>query len=85
MAGPAWKTASELGDGYLSLNTSNLKKFGKPELEALQKEIEKLTRETRSTIVAENDSDAAQVKNRKLLRLSQANVVLQGYRSKMSR
>ncbi len=84
-AGPAWKTATELADGYLSLNQANLKKFEKHELEALQKELEKLSREIRATVVPENDSDAAQTKNRKLLRLNQAGVVLQSYRSRMGR
>ncbi len=85
MAAPSWKTASELADGYLSLNQANLKKFEKHELDALQKEIEKLTRDTRAQVVPENDNEAAQSKNRKLLRLNQANVVLQSYRSRMSR
>lgn len=85
MANPAWKTASELAEGYLTLNQANLKRFEKHELEALQKEIEKVTRDTRSTIVPENDNDAAQARNRKLLRLNQATIVLQSYRSRMGR
>lgn len=84
-AGPAWKTASELAEGYLSLNQANLKKFEKHELDALTKELEKLSREVRSTLVPENDNEAAQAKNRKLLRISQATVVLQSYRSRMGR
>jgi len=85
MAAPAWKTAQELADGYLSLNLANLKRYQASELEALQREIDKVTREARAEIVPENDSDAAQAKNRKLLRLNQATVVLQSFRSKMSR
>jgi UV DNA damage repair endonuclease len=84
-SGPAWKTASELADGYLSLNQANLKKFEKHELDALQKELDKLSREVRSSIVPENDNEAAQTKNRKLLRISQATIVLNGYRSRMGR
>lgn len=84
-AGPAWKTASELADGYLSLNQANLKRFEKHELEALQKELEKLSREVRSTVVPDSDNEAAQSRNRKLLRLSQATIVLQSYRSRMGR
>lgn len=85
MANPAWKTASELADGYLTLNQANLKRFEKHELDALVKELEKVTRETRSQIVPENDNEAAQARNRKLLRLNQASVVLQSYRSRMGK
>lgn len=85
MANPAWKTASELADGYLSLNPVVLKKYEKHELDALQKEIEKLSRDTRSQIIPADDSEGAQTKNRRLLRLSQATVVLQSYRSRRGR
>jgi hypothetical protein len=85
MATPAWKTAAELADGYLTLNSNNLKKYLPHELDALQKELEKITRETRSLIIPQDNADASQGKNRKLLRLSQAVVVLQSYRSRMSR
>lgn len=83
MAAPAWKTASDVGDGYISLNPVVLKRYLSPELDALQKEIEKLTRDTRSQVVPQDDADAAQARNRRLLRLSQAAVVLQSYRSRM--
>lgn len=85
MAAPAWKTASELADGYLSLNQANLKKFERHELDALQKELEKLQRELRGQVIPEGETDAMQAKSRKLLRLSQATVVLQSYRSRMGR
>jgi uncharacterized protein (DUF736 family) len=83
MAVPAWKAASELAEGYLSLNPVTLKRYEKHELDALQKEIEKLTLATRIAIVPTDDSEAAQAKNRKLLRLSQAAVVLKSWRSRM--
>jgi len=80
---PAWKTASELAEGYLVLNPATLRRFEGVDLDAIQRELEKLTRETRSALVATDDSDAAQAKSRKLLRLSQATVVLVNYRSRM--
>ena len=82
---PAWKVASEIADGYSSLNQTFLKKYEKPDLDALVREIEKLSRETRATLVPDNDTKAAQTKNQKLLRLQQATVVVQGYRSRMGR
>jgi hypothetical protein len=40
-------------------------------------------RDTRAQIVPANDAEASQAKNRKLLRLSQATVVLNGWRIRM--
>jgi hypothetical protein len=85
MANPAWKVASDLSEGYLTLNPVTLKKYQKHEVDALQKELEKLTRELRSQVIPSEDSEAAQTKNRKLLRLNQANVVLQAWRSRMGK
>jgi hypothetical protein len=85
MAAPAWKTAEDVAEGYLSLNPVTLKKFQGPELDQLQRELERVARDTRSTIVPENDPEKAQAKNRKLLRLSQATTVLNSYRSRMGR
>jgi hypothetical protein len=85
MANPAWKVASDLSEGYLTLNPVTLKKYQKHEVDALQKELEKLTRDMRSMIVPQDDAEAAQTRNRKLLRLNQATVVLQAWRSRMAK
>ena len=85
MPNPAWKTAEDVAEGYFTLNVVSLKKFQPHELDQLQRELERVMRDTRSTIVPENDSDKAQSKNRRLLRLSQATTVLNSYRSRMGR
>ena len=51
MANPAWKVASDVADGYVSLNPVVLKKYERHEVDALLKELEKLTRDTRSQVV----------------------------------
>ncbi len=83
MATPAWKVAADLSEGYVTLNPVTLKKYEKHEVEALAKELEKLIRDTRSQIVPKDDSEASQAKSRKLLRLSQATVVLNSWRTRM--
>jgi len=85
MAAPAWKTAEDVAEGYISLNPVTLKKFQPSELDQLQRELERVARDARATIVPENDPDKAQAKNRRLLRLSQATTVLNSYRSRMGR
>ena len=83
MANPAWKVASDVAEGYVSLNPVVLKKYEKHEVDALLKELEKLTRDTRSQVVPQDDAEASATRSRKLLRLSQANVVLQTWKIRM--
>lgn len=85
MATPAWKAASELAEGYLTLNVVSLKKYEGHELDALQKEIERLSRELRGQVVPQEETEAIQAKGRKLLRLSQATAVIQAWRARMKR
>lgn len=83
MANPAWKVASDVAEGYVSLNPVVLKKYEKHEVDALLKELEKLTRDTRSQVLPQDDTEASALRSRKLLRLSQGNVVLQSWRMRM--
>jgi len=83
MATPAWKAASDLADGYLLLNPVTLKKYERHEIDALLQEIEKLCRDLRGQVIPQDQAEAIQQKNRKLLRLSQAVVVLQNWKSRM--
>ena len=82
MANPAWKTASEVAEGYLTLNGVMLRKYEPHELSSLQAELEKAARELRGTVVPSDDVDGNQKKNRKLLRLSQALTILQAARTR---
>ena len=83
MAGPAWKAASDLAEGYLTLNPVSLKKYAGHELDALQKELDRLSRDLRGQAIPQDETEAIQLKNRKLIRLSQAAMVIQAWRSRM--
>lgn len=82
MATPAWKVASDVTEGFLTLNSVMLKKYEAHELVALQAELDRSAREIRGTIVAQDDLEGSQKRNRKLLRISQALTVIQAYRIK---
>lgn len=82
MATPAWKVASDVTEGFLTLNSVMLKKYEAHELVALQAELDRSAREIRGTVVAQDDLDGSQKRNRKLLRISQALTVIQAYRIK---
>ena len=75
--------AADLSEGYVTLNPVSLKKYERHEVDALAKELEKLTRDLRAQIVPQDDAEASQTKNRKLLRLSQATVALNNWRIRM--
>jgi hypothetical protein len=85
MANPAWKVAADVAEGYVALNPVVLKKYEKHEVDALLKELEKITRDTRSQVVPQDDAEASASRSRRLMRLSQANVVLQSWRARMSK
>ncbi len=85
MAAPAWKSASEVADGFLVLNQATLKRLLPAELTALQQELEKAARDARSVVVPPDDVEGAQKRSRRLLRISQAMVFLQSYRSRMGK
>jgi hypothetical protein len=71
--------AADLSEGYVTLNPVSLKKYERHEVDAL----EKLVRDLRAQTVPQDDAEASQTKNRKLLRLSQATVVLNSWRTRM--
>ena len=75
--------AADLSEGYVTLNPVSLKKYERHEVDALAKELEKLMRDLRAQIVPQDDAEASQTKNRKLLRLSQATFVLNNWRIRM--
>ena len=82
MANPAWKTAADVSEGYLTLNGVMLRKYEPHELVSLGSELEKVARELRGTVVPQDDLEGNQKKNRKLLRISQALTVLQAARTR---
>ncbi len=83
MATPAWKAASDLAEGYLLLNPVTLKKYERHEVDALLVEIERLSRDLRGQVIPQEETEAIQQKNRKLLRLSQGAVVLQNWKNRL--
>jgi len=85
MASPAWKTAADVSEGYITLSPPLLKKFPPGEMASLQTELERAARELRSQVLPADDSDGVQKRNRKLQRISQAALVLSSYRSRMGR
>ena len=80
MAVPAWKIAADVAEGLLTLNPVLLKRYEPGELNALSAELDRVARDTRATVVPQDDNEGAQKRNRKLLRISQAVTVLSTFK-----
>lgn len=77
--------ARDIGEGFILLSPVSLRKFEPSDFAQLLAEVEKLARETRGENPAGDDTQEIQKKNRKLQRLSQAQMVIQAFRTKHRR
>ena len=76
IGGSAYGMANQISDGYLLLNTSNLKKLSRAELTQVLFEIQKIMTEVRGNQPPLDDVQALQLRNRKLSRLQNATLVI---------
>jgi hypothetical protein len=72
MGGSAPAMAAQIADGFILLNANNLKGYLPAELTLLRIELEKLQREARSLVPAQDDALANQARNRKINRIGSA-------------
>ncbi len=84
MGGSAPAMAAQIGDGFILVSATTLKGFLPAELTALRHELEKLLRDTRATVPAQDDALANQARNRRIGRLSSA-VTLVGHQLSVRR
>lgn len=79
MGGSAAAMASSLMEGYILPSPVNLKKLTVEELRALQFEVERLLRDQRAVVPDQADTLALQKRNQRILKLSQAQMVIGNY------
>ncbi|MGC8764076.1 MAG: hypothetical protein ACP5VN_10695 [Acidobacteriota bacterium] len=79
MGGSAAAMASSLMEGYILPSPVNLKKLSLEELRALQFEVERLLRDQRAVVPDQADTLALQKRNQRILKLSQAQMVIGNY------
>ena len=78
MGGSAPAMASQIVEGYILMSSATIKGFTPAELNLLRAELEKLQREVRAIVPAQDDAMANQARNRKIGRLSSALQVIGG-------
>jgi hypothetical protein len=76
MGGSAPAMASQIAEGFILVGSHTLKGYAKVDLQSLRMELEKLQREARAEVPAQDDATALQARNRKIGRLTSALTVL---------
>lgn len=79
MGGSAYAMANSLMEGYLLPSPTNLKRLTTEELRELVFEVEKLQRDQRAIVPDQTDTLSLQKRNQRLLKLTQAQTVIQNY------
>jgi hypothetical protein len=69
MGGSAPAMANQVAEGYTMVTAVQLKRLTDPELDLLQFELERILRDLRGSVVPQDETQAAQLKNRKLARV----------------
>ena len=69
--------ASQICEGYILLNKNTLRGWNGVDLQTLRHEIDRLLREVRASVPAQDDAQQQQLRNRKIGRLSSAMQVVQ--------
>jgi hypothetical protein len=77
IGGSAYGMATQIAEGYLLLNHTHLKKLDRGELASLQFEINKVLTEARGNQPPLDDTQAQQLRNRKISRLTGALTMVQ--------
>jgi hypothetical protein len=72
LGGSAYAMARDMGEGYILLNSTMLRRLAGDELKQLRFEVERLLTSLRAEQPAADDSQAIQGRNRKISRLNSA-------------
>lgn len=83
--GSAYAMANQICEGYASLNIVAVKRFNDAELNSLRFELDKLIKSLRGEVIPEGELDRVKERNRKVSRINQALLVIQGHLQKKRR
>ncbi len=78
MGGSAYAMASQIADGYVPVTLTTIRRLTKQDLSQLQFELQKILIDERSSQPPQDDVKAMQARNRKISRISNAAMVIQG-------
>jgi hypothetical protein len=76
MGGSAPAMANQVAEGYILMGGNTIKGYTPAEMGLLRTELEKLQRDARAVVPAQDDAQANQARNRKIGRINSALQVL---------
>lgn len=79
IAGSPKKMAQDIAEGFMSLSPPTLKTYTPADLKTIVVHLGIVARELRQEQIAQDDVMAAKIKNMKLSRLNQAEIVIRAY------
>ncbi len=85
MGGSAYSMARDIGEGYVTVTDRSFKSMSVADMNQLAHEMDRLLRELRGESTVGEELPAVQARNRKILRLNSAVMVLRTYRQKARR
>lgn len=77
LGGSAYAMARDVSEGYILLNPGLMRKLAIPEMQQLKFELEKVLRDSRANQPPIDDTLAQQQRNRKILRIQQAMMIIE--------
>jgi hypothetical protein len=83
IAGNPKKLAQDIADGFLLLTPRMLKNYTPGDLKIIVAHIGIVTRELRQEVIPADDAMAVKMRNMKISRLNQADMVIQAYCKKL--
>lgn len=85
IGGSAYSMAKDVADGYIIVSEHSFKKFQTADLQSFLFELDKLLREVRGTVIAADDVEGTQKRNRKMQRLNQVVNLVNAFRLRSRR
>ena len=85
LGGSAYGMAHQVADGIVLCTERTFKRLGRPELDKLAFELDKLLRSVRGEQPDLQDTRAVQARNRKIMRLKGALSMLRSYKARLQR
>lgn len=82
LGGSALAFAEQVAGGFTTLSSVQLRRLSPAEIEQLRGELERLLRDSRALVVAQDDLAALQARNRKISRLTGALQQIQAFRGR---
>lgn len=85
MGGSAFSMARDIAEGFCTVNERTLRSMTAADMNGLSHELDRHLRELRGASIANAEQTEVQARNRRIMRLNSALVVMRAFRTKVRR